>query len=335
VVVLDSYTGQKYPVSNTPAPPLTARLCALGGFFVSAPSEHTVGATYDKPALTFEQQVALLEERGLVVADRAKAQATLSRISYYRFSAYLYPFRAGDKAFRPGSSFDAALRLYELDRRLRLLVMDGIERAEVLARTHITYELAHARHPFAHGDEAAFEPGFAHEEWHESFLQELERAREEFLKHFRGKYDGYPRVPLWMASEVMSFGTLSKMFKGLQREHKANIARALGAHWRVAETWLHSLSYVRNVCAHHGRLWNRELAIRPALPSGDAKWLAVKAHRVYGVLCILRHLTTACHGGEAWAESARSLLSEYSAEPAWLVSMGAPVGWATHAFWKG
>lgn len=293
-----------------------------------------MGAPYSKPALTFDQQVALLEGRGLIVEDRGKARATLARISYYRLSAYWYPFRAGDKAFRPGSRFETALRLYELDRKLRLVVLDGIERAEVLARTQVTYELAHARHPFAHGDETAFESGFAHGAWHETFLGELDRAREEFLKHFRGKYDGYPRVPLWMASEVMSFGTLSKMFKGLLRDHKANIAQGLGVHWRVAETWLHSLSYVRNVCAHHGRLWNRELAIKPAFPSGDSKWLAVRANRVYGVLCILRQLTSPCHGGDAWAESARTLLREFALEQGWLASMGAPVGWATHEFWR-
>lgn len=289
---------------------------------------------YAKPALTFEQQMTLLQQRGVIIDDRAKAITTLGRISYYRLSAYFYPFRDGDEAFRPGTRFDSAVELYEFDRRLRLVVLDAIERIEVLARTRITYELAHACDPFAHATALTFDTQFDHSEWYQGFLEELRRAREDFVAHYRAKYDGFPRVPIWMASELMSFGTLSRMFEGMRRDHQAAVAGAFGVHWRVAGSWLHALSYVRNLCAHHGRLWNRELAIKPRLPSGPPEWSAVNGHRVFGTLCILRHLTRPCHGGEAWATSARALLREMDGKPQLQRAMGMPVGWATHSFWR-
>jgi abortive infection bacteriophage resistance protein len=295
-----------------------------------------VASPYAKPALKFDEQLARLEQRGMVIQDRDRALTTLSRISYYRLSAYWYPFRTSDTTFADGTTFEAALELYEFDRRLRLVVLDGVERAEILARTSITYELAHARHPFAHTEAQHFDAKFCHREWYEGVVAELGRATEGFLDHYRAKYDGFPRVPIWMASEVMSFGTLSKMYKGMITKDQAAVAKTLRVHQTFARTWLHTLSYVRNVCAHHGRLWNRELAIKPMIPTQLPEWSPVKNNRIYAILCILRHVTTPCHGGATWAERVRDLLHETDgADGQWQrAMMGVPTGWATHAFWR-
>jgi abortive infection bacteriophage resistance protein len=295
-----------------------------------------VAEKYAKPALTFEQQLAQLEQRGMVVHDRPRALSALSRISYYRLSAYWYPYRTGDKSFAEGTTFESALEWYEFDRRLRLLVLDGIERVEVLARTRLTYELAHARSTFAHAEPEHFDPRFDHAEWYEALVKEIDRGNEKFLEHYAQKYEGFPRVPIWMASEVMSFGSLSKMFKAMVTKDQAAVAKAFGVHQTFATSWLHALSYVRNVCAHHGRLWNRELAIKPAIPTLFPEWAPVKNNRTYAILCIIRHLTRPCHGGDAWAESARSLLRELDGPDRGerRKSMGVLTAWATHAFWR-
>ncbi|MEO7149850.1 MAG: Abi family protein [Rhodanobacteraceae bacterium] len=116
---------------------------------------------YLKPALTFEEQLDLLHQRGLIVCDADRALHWLRNISYYRLSAYCLPFKDGD-AFRPGIAFDDIAGLYIFDRKLRLLVLDAIERIEVAVRTAVTYEIAHAHGPFGHTDPANFAPGFDH-----------------------------------------------------------------------------------------------------------------------------------------------------------------------------
>ncbi len=124
---------------------------------------------YTKPALTFEQQLDLLQQRGLTVADPDRALHWLRHISYYRLSAYCLPFKDGN-AFRPGTSFDDIAGLYIFDRKLRLLVLDAIERIEVAIKTAITYEIAHAYGPFRHAAYGNFAPEFGHAR----FMDELE-----------------------------------------------------------------------------------------------------------------------------------------------------------------
>jgi abortive infection bacteriophage resistance protein len=111
---------------------------------------------YPKGALTFQQQLDLMVSRGLEVADQARALEVLQCVSYYRLAGYWYGFRLpGAEDFEPGAAFDEALRLYEFDRRLRLLVRDAVERLEVALRTAITYEFGHQYGAFGHLDAGA------------------------------------------------------------------------------------------------------------------------------------------------------------------------------------
>lgn len=289
---------------------------------------------YLKPALTFEQQLELLERRGMTVTDRSRALRALQHVSYYRLSAYWYPYRSGKDGFEPSATFEGALRLYEFDRRLRLLALDAIERVEVNVRTRVTYALAHAYGAFAHEDAATFDSSFGHTRWFADVRKEIARASESFLDHYKTSYAGWPRIPIWMASEVMSLRTLSLMFSGMRTKEQEHVVFGWGIHRSVATSWLHTLTYVRNVCAHHGRLWNRELSIRPQVPKHDPAWMTVSNRRIYGVLCVLRQLTSSDLGGELWATSARKLLIEFEGEPRWQNAMGVPRDWATRPFWS-
>lgn len=142
---------------------------------------------YTKPALTFDQQLDLLRERGLAVADPARASHWLSKVSYYRLSAYFLPFKDGDR-FRPGVEFDQVAGLYIFDRKLRLLALDAIERVEVAIRTAITYGIGHVHGPFGHTVATNFAPEFDHAKFMAELEAEEQRAKETFVSHFRGKY---------------------------------------------------------------------------------------------------------------------------------------------------
>src|SRR5687767_3304096 len=110
---------------------------------------------YNKPALSFEAQITQLEERGLIIEDHDRARRWLSRVSYYRLSAYFLPFKVqGQDRFQEGASLGQICDLYNFDRRLRLLLLDAIERIEVALRTALTYEIAHRYGPFGHTDPA-------------------------------------------------------------------------------------------------------------------------------------------------------------------------------------
>jgi abortive infection bacteriophage resistance protein len=126
---------------------------------------------YSKCALSYDEQLSLLKQRGLVVPDRPYAIDILSRISYYRLSAYWHPFRMKDadglrqSQLQPGTTFEDVLSLYEFDRKLRLLVLDALERVEVSIRTAVTHCLGKVQSTFAHEDPNNFHPRFAHKAW--------------------------------------------------------------------------------------------------------------------------------------------------------------------------
>ncbi|MGC4116967.1 MAG: Abi family protein [Myxococcales bacterium] len=259
----------------------------------------------------------------------------MARISYYRLSAYWHPFKHPDDTFIAGATFERAIELYEFDRRLRLCVFDAIQRVEILLRTKITYQLGHRHGAFAHEDARNFDHSWAvgHRDWIDSLRKETHRARENFLGHFRSKYNGFPSIPIWMASEVMSFGSLSLLFENMLTGDRLPIAGEFGVTAIVAVSWLRSLSYVRNVCAHHGRLWNRELSIKPLLPKKDPTWQFGNT-RVFCVLSILRHLTKPVPGGEQWAQDAARLLQSVDKDRLFATSMGLPSTWTDHSLWK-
>jgi len=181
-------------------------------------------------------------------------------INYYRLSAYWYPFRKKDEGgqilsqFRDNVKFDEIIELYEFDRHLRLLLIDAIERIEVAVRTHVSYVLAHEYGAFAHTSSDNFHPKFRHSEWLTKVEEETERSSEDFIQHYQRKYTDFPTLPIWMLTEVMTLGALSKLYLGMQNDDKKLVANKFGLHHKQMKDWLHVLTYVRNICTHHSRL---------------------------------------------------------------------------------
>ena len=297
---------------------------------------------YQKPAFTFEQQLDRLVERGLVIDDRAYALSKLKTINYYRLSAYCYPFRIRDQHsnvtsnFIRGANFDEVIELYEFDRHLRLLVMDAIERVEVYVRTLMTYHLGHTYGPFGHTNASNFHSGFGHARWLEKIEEEATRSTDVFIAHYKRKYSGFPTLPIWMSAEIMSLGSLSFGYAGLKNDDKRAISRQLGLHHYKLKDWLHKLTYVRNVCAHHGRLWNRALSIRPEAVR-DPVWnppITPRNDRIFFILLVLRELLKTMDNGDIWRKQCTDLIEPIAREKRWRLAMGLPADWKEHPRWR-
>ncbi|TGP74916.1 Abi family protein, partial [bacterium M00.F.Ca.ET.221.01.1.1] len=94
---------------------------------------------YRKPPLSIQEQLDLLQQRGLAIGDVANANRYLQRVGYYRLMGYLYTQRvSGSDSFRAQATFEEAVSLYEFDRALRDLVMEAVGHIEVATRTVLT-----------------------------------------------------------------------------------------------------------------------------------------------------------------------------------------------------
>lgn len=242
--------------------------------------------TFTKPPLSVDNQVDLLISRGLLVTDRPAAIRFLKNVSYYRFSAYCLPFEQKRHLFCPDVTFEQIQELYEFDRRFRLLVGEALKTFEITARVRIGSVLAIRHGAFIHEDPTRFYDQGKHQRWLGDLRAEIERSREVFITHYRNTYLGFPKVPFWVAAEVMSLGTLSQLYTNLVQEDQKLISREFDLHSRVLQSWLHTLTYVRNMCAHHSRLWNRQLAIALELPRQPA-WNGFPNNRIGAVLTAL------------------------------------------------
>ena len=82
----------------------------------------------------------------------------------------------------------------------------------------------------------------------------------------------------WMILESATFGTLSKMYNNLKNQlpERAAIANDFGLYSaKELSSWLEAISVLRNIIAHHSRLWNRSLAKQPMNIKGHRdKWLS-------------------------------------------------------------
>lgn len=326
---------------------------------------------FEKPPLSVPEQLLLLKRRGLAIEDDNRAQSFLETVSFFRLSPYMRPFQRTDDidhGFSPGAQMSSLTRLYDFDRRLRLLLMDALERIEVATRAAISNHMGPQYGSHWYLDPQVFRHDFRHQALLDSLVRKQEIARrdydheclridrsnapegrkqllkslrrkESYARHYALTYREPALMPGWAALEEITLGELSHLYKGLARDvDKKTIARAWGLPAPLLQSWLHTLTTIRNLCAHHARVWNRELGIRPELPrAAQFPWpedlQQPGAHaRVYTILCILTLLMRRLNPHAHWDAQVITLVSDF--REASLTAMGFADNWQHDPFWR-
>lgn len=261
------------------------------------PSDQLAGhffyiAMANKPAYTIADQIQLLKSRGLIFRDEVSAQEILKSISYYRLKGYWWDMQADrvNHKFNPNSIFEDVIDRYNFDRHLRLILFDAIELIEVALRTKMIYHLSISYGGLWYLNPNLFEPTTItlkdgtiqtiHQNTLNELHREFDRSQEIFVKNHCNRYPNID-ADAWKIMEVASMGSLSKLYKNLKHQlpEKAAIAKEMGlnAHSELS-SWLESITYVRNIIAHHSRLWSRNMVKRPIeeLNNPQGLWLNSK-----------------------------------------------------------
>lgn len=326
---------------------------------------------FDKPAIDIHAQLALLKQRGLIIQDEDKALCFLEAVSFFRLTPYMRSFQQpedSNHAFKTGTRLRDLTRLYDFDRRLRLLVMDAIERIEVASRATISNHMGPVHGAHWYLEQRLFHDDYRHQELLDGIRRKQEKARqdhqrecrrieaskasperkehlvnqrakESYARHYALNYNQPDLMPAWAAMEELTFGDLSHLFKGLKRDaDRKAIGRLLGLPGPLLQSWLHTLTSIRNICAHHSRLWNRELGIRPELPKTVGflwpQYLQQPGPhaRTSTVLSILNLLMRRVSPHTSWDRRLHQLLSDFPEIN--LQAMGFPSSWKEDPFWQ-
>ena len=269
-----------------------------------------------------------------------KAEHQLSNVSYYRLSAYFLPFQIyGDPGhtYKKNTSFEKIFSLYLFDRELRLIAIDAIERIEISLRCKIIYEFSTRYGNNWYEDEAMYSNKNIFNGLMYALDKELNRTKETFILHYKHKYTDPPNPPAWMALEVLSFGQLSNMYKNLKNnDAKKAVADYFGIGYKILESWMEHLGYIRNICAHHSRLWNRTLTIKPIAPKViKEKWIQtgnIRNDKVYISFAIMAYFINKITPGAYFVGKLRSLFHRFYEID--IKAAGFYEGWESDPFWK-
>lgn len=283
---------------------------------------------YTKRPLTIEEQIDRLEQRGLNFSDKVHASRYLQNISYYRLRAFTYPFQDNSnpttyhKFLRDDIDFMDIVDLYVFDRRLRNLIFNELEKIEIAIRTQLSlvYSVRH---------QDAF--WYLNRNWYKTIPEshylnlmddvenDVNRSNEDFIKHYKAKYDIPSMPPSWMSLEVVSFGTLSRLYKLLNKNaDKRQVARSFGiGDEDVFSNWLHAFSNLRNCCAHHSRIWNRRFVVQLKLPYNTSRPFFtrdsirfLKQNKLFVLLSAIKYIVDIISPGNSFKKNLYALLND-------------------------
>lgn len=308
-----------------------------------------------KPWKDYTDLVSRLENNGMIVPDRARAERKISQIGYYRLSGYWYPCRQIElddtgrqvkryglpmrsSAFQEGTNFDDIVRLYIFDKRLRQLILDAVERIEVNIRTIIAHvvgqqdALAYENPSFINPKKLAtyFQNGKVRNQWHDwlgNHKAKINRSREDHIEwHKRSQ----KAIPFWVAVEAWDFGTMSKYFELLKMSHQTRVAEKVGVSTvKNLVNWLREINTLRNRCAHHARIWNQSSS-NPLNYENDPFFHGLPSNaeskkRMLGLIAVIGYLTKQIGPGSRWIEDVAALIDDKPNPPSCSLSaMGIP-----------
>lgn len=276
-----------------------------------------------KRATTYEQQLELLKSRGVIIEDPDKCTGILENLNYYRLMAYFLPFKLPDGTYKAGTSFLHVYRLYEFDRKLRRILFSALEDVEISLRSRFAYYHAHKYGPIGYLDPSNYNPRHNHDRFLEQIQREIESNKKVlFVKHHLEQYDGI--FPIWVISELFTFGMLSRFYADMPLEDQKHIAKGeYSSTPNNIRSWLRCCADLRNICAHYGRLYYRIFSAIPAGVTGSPEHL----RRLWGAVLALRGLFLDSDKWNSEVLPAISALIEECSEDINLYRLAFPQDW--------
>lgn len=276
-----------------------------------------------KPFLSVEQQLQKLRDNGLTLTDEdlALARPLLHDHNYYRLSGYFRYFQinpaAGNNRFEASAKFGDIRDAYLFDQQLARKLYEGLAEFEVVFRSQLAYLMGQSSGPTGY----LFEETYEYRKGARNTLlkrieQDLDQSTERFVKHYQNR--GEP-MPVWAAVEALSLGTTSKMYgliDDVEGVLKPLATRFDLKHHHAARVF-RAMTVLRNVCAHHGRIWNRSHGVELEAPR---KVQAESDKSIYkntpwAWIMTLAHLVDTARGNDTYSESLWDFIEE---NPDWL-----------------
>lgn len=279
-----------------------------------------------KKSKTVEEQLQILEKRGLVIENRDRAIEILRNVNYYTLTGYLFPFKQGEK-YQNGTSMNLAIKLYHFDNEIRNILMALMVEAEEKLKTRIAYNIAidHPEDPLIYTDINYFKSANDHSRFMADFQNNVRNNQEvPFVKHHIQKYRS--QFPIWVAVSLFTLGNLKYLYKNIPSRDRKNISREFNLSPKTFDSWIDTLRILRNKLAHNMRLYRTTFQRTPKLEKHHT--VRIENNRLFANFVLLKYLLD---NSEVWKEAVINLdrvLIKYQ-DSIELSSIGFPKDWKT------
>lgn len=284
-------------------------------------------STYNKNPLTVGEQVDLLIERGLHIENRSDIEGYLENISYYHFSSYFKSFQKKVDVFDSGVNFETILNAYTFDKKLRLLMLDVLERIEKTFKCRIINEISLLQEDaFWHTNSNFF---MSEEIFQTRILPHLQNTltlNEKEYENYREKYNSPIHPPAWIFFEPLTFGGVVSVYRNLTKKNRKAISRTFDLSPDDLVSWMYGMSAIRNISAHHARLWNKKMVanIRMKNPKYKSLFNTEEPNRIYNYIVVMHILMCKVNPTSQWLEKMCKLISDHEIRGGF---MGFPENW--------
>ncbi len=282
---------------------------------------------YKKPPKTIKEQINILKNRGLVIASNKELAYYLENISYYHLSSYFKAFQKNKDIFNENTTLDKVINLYEFDKKLRLLMLDVTERIEKSFKCRIIYNISiKTKNSHWHSDIASYKNKEVYNRYIADCLDNAQYKNDIDYKYYYNKYEKPDYPPAWTFFEALSFGQSVSFYRNLNTSFKKIIAKTFNIQQYYLTSWMYGISTVRNISAHHSRLWNRE--ILASMKTDHFKYKELfnqnKLQNLYNYLLVIFILMKNINPTSTWFERFLKLVKEHKMD---LALMGFPDNW--------
>ena len=247
---------------------------------------------------TVAEQLEILKKRGLSIPDENKASVFLLNNNYYRISGYSLTLRSHD-VFYDGTTFQNIIDIYEFDYKLRHILLKYLEPIEVKFKSVYSHIFSQMYGPVGYLNK----DNFTDDERYNIIIKKAndqiaKRIKSEaYLKHYIN--DLNQDLPLWAFVDLLTIADISILYEISKKELKSEIQKVYSISAHILQKFMHSMTILRNLCAHGSRIYNRIFEQRPNL-SQDERLLLIKnskgqednAH-LFGFIIIMKRLLSA------------------------------------------
>ncbi|MDC0825742.1 Abi family protein [Lactococcus petauri] len=263
-----------------------------------------------KLAKSYDDQLDILESRGLYIDDREKAFEILSNVNYYNLTGYLFPFKDSQGNYEHGVNFDQGVALYNFDRELHAFLSSIITEIEQSLKTKVAHAIAMSfpEEPCCYEEENFFTDKNEHEKFMYEFSKSVnQNNRVDFVKHHIHRYDGH--FPIWVAVQLFTLGNLKVLYANSPAKARKEVSKVYDVSPIIMDSWINCVRLIRNLTAHNMRLYGSTFYKMPKKAVGKVEYTG--SNHLWGYFLLLRYLY---HDKEKWIDKAvqlREIFSRY------------------------